>query len=211
MESITDIIEPIKLLAGSHADTAKTGSGCFMNVISYLNGEPQITDQSACVCVTVRKIAIWLNDFLRDDERHEMIPFIERAMGSATDDRDEMNRRLKLMVTFAERQRDIAAAAAADAAADAAAATYAANAATYAANAAATYAANAYAAAADAAAATYAANAATYATTYAAYYAEFRAQIKSASFDYLDAVLPRPCNPGAAVLSRAKALIALTA
>ena len=30
-------IEPIKLLSGSHANTAKTGSGCFMNVIAYLN------------------------------------------------------------------------------------------------------------------------------------------------------------------------------
>ena len=54
MSSITEIIAPIKLLAGTHEDTAKTGSGCFMNVIAYLNGEPQITDQSPCVCVTVR-------------------------------------------------------------------------------------------------------------------------------------------------------------
>ena len=29
-------IEPIKLLQGSHAETGKTGMGCFMNVIAYL-------------------------------------------------------------------------------------------------------------------------------------------------------------------------------
>ena len=32
-------IEPIRLLAGSHADTGTTGKGCFMNVVAYLNGE----------------------------------------------------------------------------------------------------------------------------------------------------------------------------
>lgn len=37
-------IEPIKLLRGQHKDTATTGQGCFMNVIAYLNGDPQITD-----------------------------------------------------------------------------------------------------------------------------------------------------------------------
>lgn len=109
MTSITDIIAPITLLHGSHEDTAKTGQGCFMNVISYLNGEPQITDNSPCVCVTVRKIAIWFNDFLRPNERQQMIPFIERAMGSATTDRDVMNKRLALTVVFARKQSEIAA------------------------------------------------------------------------------------------------------
>jgi len=134
MESITEIIKPISLLKGSHEDTAKTGSGCFMNVIAYLNGEAQITDQSPCVCVTVRKIAIWLNDFLRDDERGEMIPFIDRAMGSATDDKAEMARRLCLVVKFASRQRDLAKAYTPATYAAATAATYAAAAATYAAD-----------------------------------------------------------------------------
>ena len=55
---ITEIIKPIKLLSGTHNDTAQTGQGCFMNVIAYLNGEPQITDQSDCVCYVVRPIAI---------------------------------------------------------------------------------------------------------------------------------------------------------
>jgi hypothetical protein len=164
MQTITEIIKPISLLKGSHEDTAQTGSGCFMNVIAYLNGEPQITDQSPCVCVTVRSIAIWFNDFLRDNERGEMIPFIERAMGSATNDKAEMARRLGLVVKFAERQRDIArsaddAASAANYAASAnAAAAAAANYANYAAN---------YAASANAAAAA-AANYANYAANYAA-------------------------------------------
>lgn len=100
---LANIIEPIKLLKGSHSDTGDTGQGCFMNVIAYLNGEPQITDQSECVCFVVRPIAIWFNDFLRDDERHILIPFIERAMGSRTEDRKEIERRAWLAVKMAKR------------------------------------------------------------------------------------------------------------
>ncbi|MGL4640600.1 MAG: hypothetical protein ACRCVX_12835 [Shewanella sp.] len=127
--SITGIIAPIKLLAGSHADTAKTGQGCFMNVIAYLNGEPQITDSSPCVCVTVRHISIGLNDRLNDTQRARMIPFIERAMGSADCDKDEFKRRLNLMVDFAKKQAGFAKSAANAAANAANAADYAANAA----------------------------------------------------------------------------------
>ena len=106
---ILDIIKPIGLLKGTHEDTGATGQGCFMNVVAYLNGEPQITDQSTCVCVTVRPIAIWLNDFMRDDERAQLIPFIERAMGSATEDKTELVRRAWLAVDFANEARSIAA------------------------------------------------------------------------------------------------------
>ena len=91
-------IEPIKLLAGSHADTAKTGQGCFMNVIAYLNGEAQITDSSPCVCVTVRRMAIALNDHGNDEQRQRLLAFVLRAMGSATKDKailESRTRRLR--------------------------------------------------------------------------------------------------------------------
>ena len=105
---LSDLFEPIRLLAGSHADTGRTGQGCFMNVIAYLNGEPRITDRSACVCVVVRPIAIWINDYLTDSERHILLPYIERAMGSATGDRRELTRRAARAVKMAEEMRDIA-------------------------------------------------------------------------------------------------------
>jgi hypothetical protein len=73
-----------------------------MNVISYLNGEAQITDKSTCVCPTIRLIAIWLNDFADDELRQRMVPFILRAFGSATDNKVEMERRLKAVVKYAE-------------------------------------------------------------------------------------------------------------
>jgi hypothetical protein len=114
--NITTLIQPIKLLSGTHADTGKTGLGCFMNVIAYLNGEPQITDESPCVCVTVKPIAIWLNDYMNDEERAQLIPYIERAMGSATSDKTELTRRAWRAVKMAEEQRDIATAWAASAA-----------------------------------------------------------------------------------------------
>ena len=107
--NITKIITPIKLLAGSHADTGSTGQGCFMNVIAYLNGEPQITDQSECVCVTVRSMAIFLNDLANNEQRQRMVPLIMRAMGSATDDKTEISRRLALLVEFAQGQAELAA------------------------------------------------------------------------------------------------------
>jgi hypothetical protein len=232
MQTITEIIKPISLLKGSHEDTAQTGSGCFMNVIAYLNGEPQITDQSPCVCVTVRSIAIWFNDFLRDNERGEMIPFIERAMGSATNDKAEMARRLGLVVKFAERQRDIARSAddaanaanyanyaanyaASDDADDAAAATFAAasaaaaSAADYAAAASASAAASAadYADYAAAASASAAASAADYAADYAAD-EKFREQIKAATLEFLDAALPKAVQPTGPLIERAKSLVA---
>jgi hypothetical protein len=98
-------IEPIKLLSGSHADTAQTGSGCFMNVIAYLNGEPQITDESPCVCRAIRRPAIWINDFLNDSERHLLLQFVQRAMGTATDDEKVLRQRIRLLIEYI---RDVA-------------------------------------------------------------------------------------------------------
>ena len=109
MKTITDIIAPIQLLSGSHADVGATGQGCFMNVIAYLNGESQITDESTCVCVTVRPIAVWLNDYLRDDERAILIPYIERAMGSATSDLVTITSRANRAVQMANEMAEYAA------------------------------------------------------------------------------------------------------
>ena len=95
-------IEPIKLLSGSHKDTAQTGQGCFMNVIAYLNGESQITDKSSCVCITIRPIAIFLNDFANDAQRQKLLPFVLRAMGTATDDKVIISKRIEAVVKFAE-------------------------------------------------------------------------------------------------------------
>jgi hypothetical protein len=92
----------INLLEGSHSDTGETGQGCFMNVVAYLNGESVITDRSECVCVTVRPIAIWLNDYCDDQQRRSMLPFILRAQGSRTEDKSELFRRLKLVVEFVD-------------------------------------------------------------------------------------------------------------
>ena len=87
-------IAPIKLLSGHHEDTATTGSGCFMNVIAYLNGEAQITDKSPCVCITVIPLAIGLNDLGNDEQRQRLLPFVLRAMGSSTEDENIVRSRL---------------------------------------------------------------------------------------------------------------------
>jgi len=206
---LLDLFKPIKLLSGSHADTGTTGRGCFMNVIAYLNGESQITDRSTCVCVVVRPIAIWINDYLTDSERHILLPYIERAMGSATCDRIELSRRAGRAVKVAEEMRDIAyaddtAAYAAEAASAAASAanvadatevsTYAAKASTYAAKAS-TYAAKA---------SEYAADASTYASDTA--YATARESIIDSCLRFLDDCLPKVEAVGKKTVERANAL-----
>ena len=87
-------IAPIKLLPGHHKDTATTGSGCFMNVVAYLNGESQITDDSPCVCVAIRPLAIKLNDYSTAKQRQRLLPFVLRAMGSATEDEQVIHSRI---------------------------------------------------------------------------------------------------------------------
>jgi hypothetical protein len=206
-----DLFKPIKLLSGSHADTGKTGQGCFMNVIAYLNGEQQITDRSSCVCVVVRPIAIWINDYLMDSERHILLPYIERAMGSATCDRKELSRRAGRAVKMAEEMRNIAfaddTAAYAAGAANAAAAAKAPNttkASTYATTAS-TYAAKA---------ASYAAKASEYAADASALgadtaYATARNSIIDSCLRFLDDSLPKGEAVGKKTVERARA-VALT-
>ena len=209
MNIVPEIIKPITLLSGSHHNTATTGQGCFMNVIAYLNGEPQITDKSPCVCVTVRPIVIWLNDFMSASERHQLLPFICRAMGSATENNAEIARRLVHVVDFANTCAKSAAESAAEAAAEAV--KYAVKHARYATECAAEHAAR-YAAksaaksaaerAAERAAqcaaehASYAAEHASYAAEHARYaaesasYAASRQPLINAGLAFLDAALP---------------------
>lgn len=91
--NILDTIKPIKLLHGSHKDTAVTGSGCMMNVISYLQGDEIITDSPSCVDSTIRKICILINDTMNERERQGLHRFIFRAMHSATHDERVIARR----------------------------------------------------------------------------------------------------------------------
>ena len=202
-------IPPIRLLAGSHANTAHTGSGCFMNVVAYLNGEAQITDRSTCVCGVVRPIAIWLNDFMlgscfspskQTANSARLLPFIERAMGSATSDAGELSRRAWLAVDFARSMASLAKTSTADA-------TLAAGYAADAASAADSFVTDTEAAAISAAA--YATHA-TLAAGYAAYTAVAYEQIAQAGLGFLDRALPpAPEAQPAQVMARAAALQAI--
>jgi hypothetical protein len=87
-------ITPIRLLKGHHDDTARTGSGCFMDVAAYLNGDEVITDESPCVCSLIRPVIIAMNDTMSDEDRQTLLPFMVRAMGSATEDGFILGQRL---------------------------------------------------------------------------------------------------------------------
>ena len=94
---ITDVIKPIKLLHGSHPDTAQTGSGCFMNVASYLNGDENITDMPTCVDSTVRVMMININDAMSAEYRQRLLPFVHRAMRTAGSARHVIEDRIVTM------------------------------------------------------------------------------------------------------------------
>jgi hypothetical protein len=208
---LLDAFKPLRLLSGPHADTGTTGQGCFMNVIAYLNGEAQITDQSTCVCVVVRPIAIWINDYLMDSERDILLPYIGRAMGSATRDQKELFRRATRAAGMAEEMRDIADA-------DVTAAAYAADAAKAAAEAANAAKTAEAAKASDyaAVASTHAAKASTYAAKASDYaadastcaaetaYATARKRIIDACLRFLDDCLPELETVGPKPVERAK-------
>ena len=91
-------IQPIRLLKGQHNDTGKTGQGCFMNVVAYLNGDVDITDYSPCVCRVIRVVAITLNDCSYDPERQALLPFIGRAMVSGSADKTELLKRISNLI-----------------------------------------------------------------------------------------------------------------
>ncbi len=95
-------IESIKLSVGNQPDTDTTGRGCFMNVIAYLNGDGRITDMSKCVCPFIRPFAVMLNDMADDNQRQRLLPFIFRALGSATYASDVMLRRSRIVLGFAK-------------------------------------------------------------------------------------------------------------
>ncbi|MGA2550009.1 MAG: hypothetical protein ABSF50_07655 [Burkholderiaceae bacterium] len=75
-------LQSIRLLRGNHEDVTQTGAGCFMNVISHLNGDRPVTDASPCVEPHVRMLVVLLNDFMEDGPRQALLQFIERAMRS---------------------------------------------------------------------------------------------------------------------------------
>lgn len=102
METLADILKPIKLLRGNHTNTGVTGQGCFMNVASYLNGDTIVTDRPTCVCPLVRSVAVWVNDLMEDGERDALLAFIERALRSKTPDPLELKRRFRLVLDLAD-------------------------------------------------------------------------------------------------------------
>ncbi len=73
-------IQPIRLLKGCHPTTGDTGSGCFLNVCSYLQGDKVITDNPTSVNGHLRAPLVILNDLLPDVARQALLPFVHRAM-----------------------------------------------------------------------------------------------------------------------------------
>lgn len=100
MNIVPDIIKPIRLARGPNKNIGATGVGCFMNVVAFLNGDAVITDNSPCVCPSVRRVAIFLNDHSTNNQRNQLLPFVLRALGSATKDSNVFEKRVGLLDVF---------------------------------------------------------------------------------------------------------------
>ena len=60
------ITHPLRLTKGSHK--RGSGKGCAMNVISYINGDVEITDYPACSAHPLARLVQALNDELADED-----------------------------------------------------------------------------------------------------------------------------------------------
>jgi hypothetical protein len=69
------ITHPLRLAKGSHQPGS--GKGCAMNVISYINGDVEITDVPECSAPALARIVQDVNDYLADirgDEGYNLSP-----------------------------------------------------------------------------------------------------------------------------------------
>ena len=77
-------IPAIVLTQGNHEDIERTGHGCIMNVIAYLQGEA-ITDHPRGVDEALRMLAVFANDHLEFGPRQTLlIPLVARLMNTET-------------------------------------------------------------------------------------------------------------------------------
>lgn len=88
-------ITPLRLLRGHHADTGTTGSGCFLDVVSYLAGDTTVTHTPACVCPKLWRVLQRINDMFDDKERPALLMFVERAMLTGGADRATQLKRVR--------------------------------------------------------------------------------------------------------------------
>lgn len=73
------------LSAGRHEDPSQ--GACVMEYVSVIAGE-KFSDKPACTDETLAMLAWAVNDSLYDEERHMMVPFITRLIGTSGYDVD---------------------------------------------------------------------------------------------------------------------------
>lgn len=94
MNSILDIISPVRLRMGHHKETASTGQGCIMDVASYLAGDAVVTDSPPCVDRGFQFGFRIVNDALPYVKRQELLPYVLRMIGTATEDKEVLATRM---------------------------------------------------------------------------------------------------------------------
>jgi len=83
-------IATIPLLSGHHRDIIADNGGCIMDVVAFVAGTPG-TDTPPCVSAPLARAMQRLNDWMRDDERELLRPYITRVqdtVGTPEQDRE---------------------------------------------------------------------------------------------------------------------------
>lgn len=103
MKNVLELIAPIKLTRGPREDCAKTGEGCFLNVVAYLQGEEEPGTSPEGLCPITISATSYFNDILEDYQRHKLLPYIFRVMKSNTCKKEDYVDRLLLMAKFLDK------------------------------------------------------------------------------------------------------------
>lgn len=78
---MTNVPEAMPLLKKGAHDDPKDGA-CVMEYVSILAGE-EFDDHPECTHPSVAGVARYVNDYLHDEDRHLLVPFIDRLMKAA--------------------------------------------------------------------------------------------------------------------------------
>jgi len=78
-----------------------------MDVVSYINGDRDVTDHPECACPVITAFAIRINDRLADADRQKLLGYVTRIAGSRAG-RDITVQRALMCAQFAKRQAAIA-------------------------------------------------------------------------------------------------------
>ena len=81
MTTLRTLPDDLRLDSGSHPPPNGAFEACVMEAVAYVAGEPW-SDSPQCVCPVLASFGRSWNDWLPDDERQQLLPYIPRLIGT---------------------------------------------------------------------------------------------------------------------------------